>query len=149
MLNAFALKIIAGIGAILLLVILVQDRNAWKAKAAQRQAQIVQLKKDYESASREAELRNKAQVQKIEAQHEAITNNVRSDYARDLERLRQQANRGSTSGPGVSGVPKAPGGADGENLPLPAERVLPLAQEVELKCNALVDWLNEQMGVRP
>ena len=41
---------------------------------------------------------------------------------------------------------KAPGGADGQELCVPSERLL-LAQELELKRNALIDWIEKQMGV--
>lgn len=43
MLNALALKLVAGVAALLLLVVLVQDRNRWKAKATSLQAQLNQI----------------------------------------------------------------------------------------------------------
>lgn len=147
MLNALALKLIAGVGAILLLVILIQDRNHWKAKSASLTAQIAADRKAYESAQREAKARNIAQVQKIEAQHEAITDRVKSDYSRDLERLRQQANRGSTSRPGVSGVPKAPGGVNADGVPDASCDHL-CAQEIELRLMHLQNWIREQATIQ-
>jgi hypothetical protein len=103
-------------------------------------------RRSYESAQREAALRNQAQVQKIEAQHEAVTQAVRSDYARDLERLRAQAraNQGAAGGAKVSGVPKAPGGVDGADpLRLPPE-VLLRGQELELQLKYLQEWVRRQ-----
>lgn len=43
MLNTLALKLIAGIAAILMLVVLVQDRNRWKARSAELQRQLTEI----------------------------------------------------------------------------------------------------------
>ena len=114
-------------------------------------AQLVELRKSdrarYEAAQAEAERKNKETVRQIEEKHEQISDRSRSEYLRDLDRLRSQANRGSTSRPGVSQVPKATGGADPEDVSLSPEGFV-LAQELELKCNALIDWVSEQMKVR-
>jgi hypothetical protein len=112
-------------------------------------AQLVELRKSdrarYEAAQAEAERRNKETVRQIEERNEAITDRVRTDYQRDLERLRLQpkANRGSTSGPGVSGVPKATGGVDGEGLPLSSDEYL-RAQIISLRLLHLQNWVEEQ-----
>lgn len=111
-------------------------------------AELTQLRKSdrarYEAAQAEAERRNKETVKKIEERNEAITGRVRSDYQRDLDRLRSQANRGKTSGPGVSSVPKATGGADGaDQVRLPPEELL-RAQEIELQLKHLRQWVLDQ-----
>jgi hypothetical protein len=112
-------------------------------------AQLVELRKSdrarYEAAQAEAERRNKETVRQIEDRHEEISDNAKDSYARDLERLRLQpkTNRGSTSGPGVSGVPKATGGVDGEGLPLSSDEYL-RAQIISLRLLHLQNWVEEQ-----
>jgi hypothetical protein len=118
-------------------------------RLAERNSELVNLRKSdrarYEAAQAEAERRNKETVQKIEDRHEEISDRSRSQYLRDLERLRLQpkANRGSTSGPGVSGVPKATGGVDGEGLPLSSDEYL-RAQIISLRLLHLQNWVEEQ-----
>jgi hypothetical protein len=114
-------------------------------------AQLVELRKSdrarYEAAQAEAERRNKETVRQIEDRHEEISDNAKDSYARDLaelRRLRAQANRGSTSGPGVSGVPKAPGGVDADGVPDIACDDL-CAQEIELRLLHLQNWIREQV----
>lgn len=122
-------------------------------KLAERNVVLTQLRESdrqaYEAAQREAALRNQAQVQKIEAKHEAITQAVRSNYARDLERLRAQAraNPRSPGQPGASGVPKAAGGVDADGVPGAACDNL-CAQEIELRLMHLQNWVREQAGVK-
>ena len=102
----------------------------------------------YRAAQLEAELRNRATVKKIETRHEEISDRVRSDYQRDLQRLREQskANRGAPGGPGVSQVPQATGGADADGVQSPSCDLL-CAQEIELRLMHLQIWVREQAGV--
>jgi hypothetical protein len=122
-------------------------------RLAERNSELVNLRKSdrarYEAAQAEAERRNKETVQKIEDRHEEISDRSRSQYLRDLERLRLQpkANRGSTSGPGVSGVPKATGGVDVDGVPdAPCGDLC--ASEIELRLMHLQNWVREQ-GQQP
>lgn len=57
MLNALALKLVAGTAAILMLVVLVMDRNHWKHVAADRQAQLVALEKQSKESQSKVETR--------------------------------------------------------------------------------------------
>jgi FtsZ-interacting cell division protein ZipA len=154
MILAPILKYVTGGLAIALLIFI----GLWKmeqnraGKLANRVAELTELRKSdrarYEAAQAEAERRNKETVQKVEERNEAITDRVRSDYQRDLERLRLQANRGSTSGPGVSGVPKATGGVDGpDQVRLPPDQLL-RAQEIELQLKHLMGWIRGQEGAQ-
>jgi len=43
MMNSLVLKLIGGLAAVLMLVLLVADRNRWKGKAADRQAQLTEI----------------------------------------------------------------------------------------------------------
>jgi FtsZ-interacting cell division protein ZipA len=152
MLTGPIFKYLSGGLAIALLIFIglwkMEQRRA--GKLADRVVELTELRKSdrasYEAAQREAELRNKATVQKIEERNEQISDRVRSDYQRDLQRLRDQskANRGSPGGPGVSGVPKASGGVDGaDQVRLPPEQLL-RAQEIELQLKHLIDWVRGQ-----
>ncbi len=130
----------------------IEKRSHAKAKA--RIVELVELRKSdrasYEAAQREAATNNKADVAKIEARQERITNEATSSYRRELAdlRLRAQtrANRGSPNQPGLPGVPKAPGGTDGDGVPdAPCDDLC--ASEIELRLKHLQDWVSEQGGV--
>ena len=112
-----------------------------KARIADRQS--------YERAQAQAKARNEATIKRVEHEQEAITDRVRSDYARDLDRLRRQAAQRPAGGAQASPDGKAPGGA-GETDPvrLPPERLL-RAQEIELRLKHLIDWVNRQSEVDP
>jgi FtsZ-interacting cell division protein ZipA len=151
MLSGPIFKYLSGGLAIALLIFI----GLWKMeqrrgdKLERRVVELVELRKAdrkaYEAAQAEAERRNKETVQKIEERNEAITNRVRSDYQRDLERLRQQskANRGKAGGPGVSSVPKATGGADADGVQdAPCDNLC--AQEIELRLMHLQNWVSGQ-----
>ena len=120
-------------------------------KAKQRIVELTELRvrdrANYESAQREAAEKNKAQVEKIEQRQEAKTNEVVSDYRRQLAdlRLRSQAraHQGAPGGPGVSGVPKAAPGVDADGLPdAPCDHLC--AQEIELRLMHLQNWVERQ-----
>jgi hypothetical protein len=107
----------------------------------------------YEQAQSQAKAKNAQQVQRIEAEQEKISAEQKSKYERDLARLRagglrkdlaapQGASRGTKAGP----VPETACKPDGENL-LVDRSVLMRAAEIELARNALIDWINAQLGV--
>ena len=124
------------------------------AKLANRVTELTELReadrKSYEAAQREAKAKNLEAVRQIEERHEQISDRVRSDYRRDLERLRSQtkAPGSKAGGPGVSGVPETTGGADGADpLRLPPDQLL-RAQELELQLMHLQRWVQEQVQSR-
>lgn len=100
---------------------------------------------------REAERLNAEQVGRIKADQEKVNAKISSDYQRDLARLRAEfvrskAAQGNSAGSKAGSVPDATGGVDAENVCVPRSLILQ-AQELELGRNALIDWVNEQMGV--
>jgi FtsZ-interacting cell division protein ZipA len=122
-------------------------------KFERRVTELTELRKSdrasYEAAQREAKAKNEAEVRQIEERHEQISDRVRSDYRRDLERLRSQtkAPGSKTSGPGVSVVPETTGGADGADpLRLSPDQLL-RAQELELQLKYLIEWVQRQSSV--
>lgn len=121
-------------------------------KSDQRIVELTELRKSdrasYEAAQIQAEEKNKARVQQIEKQQESINEKARSDYARDLDRLRAQSRtpQGSAGGSKAPGVPQAAPGTPPEVVSLPPAELL-RAQELELRLNALIDWVNEQLNV--
>jgi hypothetical protein len=151
-----ALKYIAGGLLILTLALSVAlhiERHSL-AKAKERIVELNQLRAadraSYEAAQAKSQADNQAQVTKVKAQQEQISEKARSDYSRDLERLRVQArtNQGAAGSAGASGVPQTASGADAEKLCVPSGRLLQ-AQELELRNNALIDWVNGQAGIDP
>ena len=125
-------------------------RTELKAEKAGRIAD----RKSYEAAQRQAQEMNKAQVQQIERQQEQVTDELRTKYQRDLERLRNGGLRpeytappGSPAKPGTPGVPETACRADAENVCVPRS-VLVRAGEIELSRNALIAWINAQLGVK-
>ena len=110
-----------------------------KARIADRQA--------YERAQEQAKAKNEATIKRVEHEQEAITDRVRSDYARDLDRLRRQAAQRPPSGAQASPDGQAPGGAgEADPVRFPSERLL-RAQEIELQLKHLIDWVNRQSEV--
>ncbi len=145
---------IVGGFAVAVLIIAWQVELRHARKLSERVVVLTQLRaadrQSYEAAQAQAKANNQAQVQKIEAQNEAITNRVRSDYQRDLDRLRGQAraNRGAAGRAPISGVPQAAPGVDADGLPdAPCDHLC--ASEIELRLLYLQRWVAEQVGVTP
>lgn len=158
MLNALALKLVAGVAALLLLVVLVQDRNRWKAKAASLTVQIAADRKTYESAQREAAEKNRALVARIKAEQDRITDEVSDDYEKELADLRRTlAVRLRGQNPSSGGAPRSPGAGVPGQTPGGADEAsrvcIPTGQyvrgaETELQLDRLIDWVERQSQVR-
>lgn len=108
----------------------------------------------YEQAQKDAKAKNEAEVARIEADQEKVNAEAKSRYERDLARLRAgglrkdlAAPKGNPGGPQAGSVPEAPGGADAEKLCVPRSDIM-RAAEGELRLNNLIDWVNDQLGVR-
>lgn len=113
----------------------------------------IEDRKAYEDAQRQASDQNKAEVARIKAEQESINEKARSDYQRDLARLRAgglrkdiAAPQGSAGCAGTSSNGEAAAGADGENVCV-SRSLLVRAAEIELGRNALIDWITEQLKV--
>jgi hypothetical protein len=108
----------------------------------------------YAQAQRDARAKNDSDVQRIVEQQERVNDEAKSRYQRDLDRLRNgglrkdlAAPKGSAGCAETSANGKAAAGADGENVCVP-RTLLVRAAEIELGRNALIDWINEQLGVK-
>src|SRR4249919_2712026 len=108
----------------------------------------------YEQAQRDAAAKNEAGVKRIETEQEQINADAKSRYERDLARLRAGGLRKDLAAPkGSAGCAetgadgKAAAGSDAEKLCVSRSDVMHAA-EAELRLNALIDWINEQLGVK-
>lgn len=104
----------------------------------------------YTAAQAQAQADNQAKVAQVKAQQEAISEKARSDYSRDLERLRAQSRtaQGAAGSAGASGVPKAASGTDADGLPnAPCDNLC--ASEIELRLMYLQNWIAGQVGIDP
>jgi hypothetical protein len=109
----------------------------------------------YVKAQADAAAKNKAQIQQIEQQQQKVTDDVEARYRADHARLLaggvQPANpapASPTSKPGAPTPGAAPGGPDGQAVPLSGPELL-RAQETELQLNALIDWVLQQSQIDP
>lgn len=124
------------------------DEAAWKRNA---EAQAKGRREDraaYENAQRLASEKNKAHVQRIEAEQERINREAQSTLADRLERirseLRQQAARGSAGGSGLPQSSEAPcRAADPAWMCLSPEERLRAAENEE-RHESLIDWIVRQ-----
>ena len=108
----------------------------------------------YEQAQRDAKAKNEAEVARIEAEQEKINADAKSRYERDLSRLRAgglrkdlAAPKGAAGCAEASAVPDPAKGTDAEVLCVSRSDVM-RAAESELRLNGLIDWINEQLGVK-
>lgn len=159
-------KLIGGLAAILMIVLLVQDRNGWKAKAAKRQEQLTAEQSahrntvsSYRAAAELARKKDAANVARVRAEQERINAEVEKEYAGRVAaaraaaaRLRQQlAARGGAGGTGaapVSGTGTATGSVDGaapsDRLSV-SERLIATEQAIQL--DELIKWVRRQSYV--
>jgi hypothetical protein len=109
----------------------------------------------YESAQREAQAKNKAEVSRIEAEQEKITNEVSDNLNARLERLRRElrsapnpAAPGSSQGTGASPDGNATGGTDeAPRVCLTPDQLLRGAENEE-RHDQLITWVEKQLGVK-
>jgi len=102
----------------------------------------------YVAAQEEAARRNKAEVERIEADQRRVTHEVESDLTARLERLRRelraQAAPGSASGAGAAQAPTAGAGPDEAPRVCLAPDELLRAAENEERHDRLIDWVERQ-----
>ena len=130
------------------------DARKWKAQTVALVAARKVDRANYEAASKQAEVQNKAQVAADETKRAAISKEsndayqaqlaaLRSDFAR---RMRAQTHPGSASAGGVSTVSAPAGGVDGEAMSGADPGILYTA-ETELQLNSLIDWVQRQHAI--
>ena len=165
--DRLALKLIIGIGCALLLALLVQDRNRWKAKTA-HYAEVLAGERSahsatvagYRAAAEQARRADAANAARVSAEQAAINHRSKHDYQSRIAAARAAAERlhgnqaaatdpGRGGAPPVPGVPTAAGGAAeaaGEIGLSDAERLVATEQAIQL--DALIDWVVAQSRVR-
>lgn len=164
--DRLALKLVTGIGCILLLALLVHDRNRWKAKTthyaellagerAAHQATVANYRLAAERA-RQADADNIARVKDAQAKiSERSTNDFESRIAiarAAAERLRgNQAAAGHPGSGGAAAVPALPTAAQGaaqaagqDRLPY-TDRLIATEQAIQL--DELIKWVERQHAI--
>jgi len=164
-----ALKLVAGACALLMLALLIHDRNRWKGVAALRQEQLVAERNahsgtiaNYRTAAERARREDAEKLARVKASQAAINERTANDFkdriaaarARAGE-LRGQAERSPADSrlggeATVRALPAAAEGASqaaGENgLPV-ADRLLATEQAIQL--DELIKWVRRQAEVDP
>ncbi|MES2903996.1 MAG: hypothetical protein V4696_07410 [Pseudomonadota bacterium] len=134
-----------------------EKANSETAHADAIQAAFDETVEDYRQASEAAQRAAVANVERVEAEQERITENVTTDYRARIadararyERLRAQA-RSNSGSPDATGMPSASdpaSGIDGATEPnglSDAERLE--ATEIALRLEALQDWVRQTSAV--
>jgi len=161
-----SIKLVIGIAAALTLALLVHDRNRWKAKAehytqalaAERAAHSATIA-NYRAAAERARLADAANIERVEAEQDAINERTVATYESRIAAARALADRlqrdsisradpGGRPAPPVPGLSGSAGGADeasGKNrLPLP-DAILATEQAIQL--DELIKWVRLQAAV--
>lgn len=134
-------------------------RDRWHRQYLSEHAARLADRSTYERAQGEADAKNKATLNRVRAEQEAINERTSRDFQTDLARLRAElANRlpqGGTAAPqGASGTTGAsplsgtPGGADAETVCIPSSLYV-FGAETELQLDHLQRWISEQLKVDP
>lgn len=108
------------------------------------------------TASLAAQDENRRVVAEDEKQRAAITQESHDDYQAQLarlradfaQRMRSRSDQGGTGHDGLSALPAAATGTDGEAVQ-GAQPTLLDAAETELQLNALIDWVAKQHDIDP
>ena len=166
--STLALKLVAGIGAALLLALLVHDRNRWKSTAELRHAQLVAEQQahattvaNYRAAAAQARREDAENLARVSAQQSKINERTAHDFesriaaARaDAERLRRNAQAAADSGRGggspVPGLPATAGAAAeaaGDHQLSADQRLTATEQAIQL--DELIKWVRSQAQVKP
>jgi len=166
--SALAAKLVAGLCAVLMIAVLIHDRNRWKAKtahysdllASERSAHAATVA-NYRAAAERASREDEANAARVKVSQNAINERTASDYetriaaARAFARSMRADDRaspragGSAAAP-VSGLPTpAPGvaqapGEDGLSRP---DRLTATEQAIQL--DELIKWVRRQSAVDP
>lgn len=145
--NRLALKLIAAIGAALLLALLIHDRNHWKAKTAyyaellagERAAHAATVA-NYRAAAERARRLDGANATRVRAEQDKINEETEDAYQTRLADARARA--GGLRRPATAAAnPGDRGTAPVPRIPAPAERAAQAAGEDGLSLDAAeIDW---------
>jgi hypothetical protein len=164
--DRLALKLIAGIGAVLLLALLIHDRNRWKAKtqhyaellAGERAAHAATVA-NVRAATDQARRADAANAARVRSEQAVINERTRDEYESRIAAARAAAGRlraapGPAADPGggrTAPVPRlsitAQGAAQGSvegRLP-ESDRLIATEQAIQL--DELIRWVRAQAGV--
>jgi type IV secretory pathway TrbL component len=160
------LKLIAGIGAALLLALLIHDRNRWKATAELRRSQLVAEQQahaatvsNYRAAAERARREDAENFARITAEQSKISERTAHDFESriaaahaDAERLRRSTQTAADSSRGggapVPGFPSSAGAAAkaaGQDRLPQSDRLIATEQAIQL--DELIKWLGRQYAV--
>ena len=165
--DRLALKLIIGIGCALLLALLVQDRNRWKAKtshysqllAGERAAHAGTVA-NYRAAAERARRADAANAARVKAEQAAINQRSKHDFESRIaaaraadQRLRRDQGAAADPGggraaplPGLSAAAGRAAEATGENRLSDQERLIATEQAIQL--DALIHWVIAQGRIR-
>ena len=160
------LKLIAGIGCLLLLALLIHDRNRWKAKTAHyaellsaERATHAATEANYRAAAERARREDAANVARVRAEQAAINERTEDDFESRIAAARAAAGRlrgnqgtGTDSGgrrsaamPGISVAAQDAAQAAGEDGFSESERLLATEQAIQL--DELINWVRRQHAI--
>jgi hypothetical protein len=161
------LKLVGGAGALLLLALLVNDRNGWKSKAEFRQSQLVAEQQahaatvsSYRAAAERARREDAENLARVTARQSTINERTAHDFESRIAAARARADelrskhsaRADSGDRGDSPLPRVPaasGGAaqgareDGLSL---SDRQIATEQAIQL--DELINWVKAQSVVR-
>ncbi len=162
-----ALRLAAAIGAILLLALLVSERNRWKSTASLRQQQLVAEKGahqatvvNYRAAAEQARREDAENLTRVKAQQTATNERTANDFENRIaaaraaaERLRRDARAGADPGsrgaapvPAVSASTGGTAQATGGNGLSISERLIATEQAIQL--DELIKWVQRQHAIK-
>ena len=167
-LDRLALKLIIGLGCLALLVLLIQDRNRWKAKTAHYAEQLAGERaahaatvNNYRAAADQARRADAANVARVEAEQAGINQRSKHDFESRIAAARAAGQRlrgdqgaaadssrgGAAPVPGLSAAPGRAAEGPGDHGLSVEERLTATEQAIQL--DALIEWVVAQSRVRP
>ena len=134
-------------------------RDRWHRQYQSEHVARLADRSTYERAQAEADAKNKATLNRVRVEQEAINERTSRDFQTDLARLRaelgKRLSQGGTAAPqgasgttGASPLPDAAGGADAETVCIPSSLYV-FGAETELQLDHLQRWISEQLKVDP
>ncbi len=166
-LDRLALKLVIGVCCVLLLALLVQDRNRWKAKTAHYAEQLAGERAahsatvaNYRAAAEQARRADAANAARVQAEQAQINQRSKHDFESRIAAARAadqrlRGNQAAATGSGVGGtapVPRLPAAAGrvaqaaGDYRLSDRERLTATEQAIQL--DALIDWVAAQTRIR-
>ena len=165
--DRLTLKLVAGIGCVLLLALLVHDRNRWKAKSAQvaellagERAVHAATLANIRAATEQARRADAANAERIRAEQAVIDERTKNDFESRIAAARAAAgrlhtqgaaahsgDRGATPVPGLSAAAEGIAETAGDNRFPPADRLTATEQAIQL--DELIKWVRSQAQVEP